>query len=253
MKDSGERWTYSEGVETLAQRQHLARYRFASRFVKGLRVLDVASGSGYGSYLLFKSGAKEVVGVDVDQQAVNYSNRTYHGENLSFVVGDAENLRFKKDRFDVVVSFETIEHLPNHLKYIQEIKRVLAKNGLFIMSTPDKDIYRAYNLGVNNQYHVSEMRRNEIIEFLNSHFTNARFYGQVPFNSRLWKSVSNFPFATAIIGKLGISAIYSFYRKLTFIPGLSSYYTKMSEEMSDSINPLDSKDYVYILAVAKNS
>ena len=184
---------------------------------------------------------------------MNYSNRTYHGENLSFVVGDAENLRFKKDRFDVVVSFETIEHLPNHLKYIQEIKRVLAKNGLFIMSTPDKDIYRAYNLGVNNQYHVSEMRRNEIIEFLNSHFTNARFYGQVPFNSRLWKSVSNFPFATAIIGKLGISAIYSFYRKLTFIPGLSSYYTKMSEEMSDSINPLDSKDYVYILAVAKNS
>ena len=161
-------------------------------------------------------------------------------------------MKFKKDRFDAVVSFETIEHLPNHLKYIQEIKRVLVKNGLFIMSTPDRDTYRAYNLGVNNQYHVSEMTRNEIIEFLNAHFTDVRFYGQVPFNSRLWKFIANLPFAAAIVGKLGISAIYSFYRKLTFLPGLSSYYTKMSEEMSDGICPLDKEDYVYILAVAKN-
>lgn len=254
MKDTGERLVYSDEIQTLSQTQHIARYKFAAKLVRGARVLDVACGSGYGAEILLKKGgAKSVVGVDIDHQAVKFSNNTYRQRGLSFIVGSAEKLNFDDNSFDVVVSFETIEHLSDHHSYLKEVKRVLVDNGMYIMSTPDKSNYKIYNLGAKNKFHISELSRVEITKLFNNGFDSVKFYGQVPFDRRLWRLLAKFKPLTLIVNWLGISTLYYIYQKLIFLPGLSSFYNRVSTEFNAPIYQLDNKEYVYILAVAKNS
>lgn len=254
MKDTGERLVYSKEIQTLSQTQHIARYEFAAKLVRGARVLDVACGSGYGAEILLKKGgANSVVGVDIDHQAVKFSSDTYRQRGLSFIVGSAEKLNFDDNAFDVVVSFETIEHLSDHHSYLEEVKRVLVDNGMYIMSTPDKSNYKVYNLGAKNKFHISELSRIEITDLLNTYFNSVKFYGQVPFENRLWTLVSKFKPVNIIVNILGISTLYTIYQKLTFLPGLSSFYNQVSAQVNVPISLLDNKEYVYILAVARNS
>src|SRR5688572_18974511 len=90
--------------------EHLARYRFAAKYVAGGRVLDIACGSGYGTALLREAGGREVVGVDVDPEAIAYARSRYQGVGVTFLAGDAASPPVA-GRFDLIVSFETIEHL----------------------------------------------------------------------------------------------------------------------------------------------
>ncbi len=101
------------------------RYEFALDWVKaGDRVLDIGSGSGYGSALLQRAGCR-VVGVDADARA----SKT--------LLGDALQLPFRDSSFDVVTTFETIEHVSDGERFLLELLRVLRPGGTFIGSTPN--------------------------------------------------------------------------------------------------------------------
>ena len=89
--------------------EHMIRYGLAKRFVQGKTVLDIACGSGYGSDILAKAGAKKVIGMDVDEDALNGARKKFVYDNLEFKKGNGLNLG--EYGFDVVISFETIEHL----------------------------------------------------------------------------------------------------------------------------------------------
>ena len=102
--------------------------------------MDVASGEGYGSFLLGQA-ARSVVGVDVDQKAVDFANENYMSERVSFRRGDAVKLPIEDQSVDVVVSFETIEHFADQSGFVAEIDRVLRPDGLVIISSPDREIY----------------------------------------------------------------------------------------------------------------
>ncbi|WP_153070309.1 class I SAM-dependent methyltransferase, partial [Escherichia coli] len=93
--------------------EHLHRYHFASRFCQGKRVLDVACGEGYGSRIL-SNAASSVVGVDISAEAVAHAQGKYARGSLEFVEASAASLPLPDDSFDVVVSFETIEHHDQH-------------------------------------------------------------------------------------------------------------------------------------------
>ena len=100
--------------------QHLARYEFAKKFASGKRVLDIACGSGYGSGELREAGARYVLGVDISDKAVEYAKAHYANSEVGFTVGSAENLS-SHGKFDLVVSFETIEHLEDPEIFLAEI------------------------------------------------------------------------------------------------------------------------------------
>jgi 2-polyprenyl-3-methyl-5-hydroxy-6-metoxy-1,4-benzoquinol methylase len=114
----------------------LSRYRFAFRFAKGQRVLDVASGAGFGSHLLAtEGGALEVVGVDVDEKAVAHARRSYPAPNLSFQVGDSQDLRgLAPSSFGLVTSMGTLEHIAQPNRFAQEVRRVLAPRGVWLVT-----------------------------------------------------------------------------------------------------------------------
>jgi len=118
---------------------HLDRYEFAATFAIGRRVLDCACGTGYGSALLATRGAAaSVIGIDLDEATIAYAARHHSRGNVRFVVADAGRLDMvASESIDLVVSFETIEHVPDDRVMLGELRRVLRPGGRFVVSTPN--------------------------------------------------------------------------------------------------------------------
>lgn len=171
---TGERFIPEESGQIAFE--HLHRYYFARKLVGGKDVLDVACGEGYGSDILARV-AKSVVGVDIASQAVAHAKARYVRENLGFVEGSAAALPFEDHKFDVVVSFETIEHHDRHEEMMLEISRVLRPGGVLVISSPDKQHY-SIATGCNNPFHVKELFLEEFLELVRRHFDNATLFGQ---------------------------------------------------------------------------
>ena len=111
------------------------RYETAARYVKDKRVLDIACGVGYGSQMLRLAGATTVVGVDVSPESVEYAKQRYQTSGIEFICADAEQFQ-SSEQFDVVVSFETIEHLIDPIKFLENIRSFLVPGGELILSVP---------------------------------------------------------------------------------------------------------------------
>lgn len=121
---------------------HLARYNFAKQFCKDKRVLDISCGEGYGSYILSLAGSKEVVGLDISEETILTAKKNYKSDNLNYLVSDAGALKDLKDNyFDLIVSFETIEHLNEVDNYLKEIQRVAKNDAIIIISCPNDYYY----------------------------------------------------------------------------------------------------------------
>ncbi len=120
---------------------HLNRYMIAKPFCENKRILDVASGEGYGSYLLKKWGAKKVIGIDVDEETVKTADSIFASEGVEFQCHTAEKLPFPDYYFDMIVSFETIEHLEHPENFLKEVKRTLKPGGIIIISCPNDPYY----------------------------------------------------------------------------------------------------------------
>jgi len=130
-----ERWVPGY-IWPIVEREHQLRYEFASNYTAEKRVLEVACGCGYGSWLLANNGkAASVWAADIDKDSVRYGAIRFPSEKISRNVMDVANLNFS-DQFDVAVSFETIEHLENPEDFLNRLHCALKPNGLLIISTP---------------------------------------------------------------------------------------------------------------------
>lgn len=142
-------------------KEHFERYKFSLQFITDKKVLDIACGSGYGSYLIAQSGAQEVWGGDIEQQAIETAKQNYQEENLHFRVIDVLDIPFDDSYFDVVVSFETIEHVRDVRVFRDELFRVLKPGGKLILSTPNRKVTQ--RLGIHNPYHLKEFSVEELV------------------------------------------------------------------------------------------
>lgn len=171
---SGERMhPTASDVETFWE--HVYRYRFACSWARGRRILDVASGEGYGSAALRAAGAQTVMGMDIDENAAAHARERY---NLEVTIGDATRMPFADGQFDLVISFETIEHLPSPAQFLAECARVCSPRGTVIVSTPNKDVYRDERAV--NPYHISEMSASTFADMVRARIPGRlRLFGQV--------------------------------------------------------------------------
>jgi SAM-dependent methyltransferase len=167
---TGERLLPEQQRGELVHAQHLARYDFAEQFARGRRVLDAACGEGYGTAIMAAGGARTAVGVDIDETTVEHARGKY---GLEFERADVAELPFEDGSFDLVVSFETLEHVPDAGVAIGEFRRVLAADGLLIASTPNSDRYL-----VANEFHTREYTEQEFGEMLAPHFAQVAFFYQ---------------------------------------------------------------------------
>jgi SAM-dependent methyltransferase len=157
--------------------EHYHRYLWAQALVTGRRVLDLGSGEGFGTALLADT-AEAVTGVDVDERTIEHSRANYAGSNLEFAVGSATDLSgFADSSFDAVVAFEMIEHVTEHERVLGEVARVLAPDGLLVMSTPERRAY-SDDRGFVNPYHERELTEDEFAALLGSRFSEVALFSQ---------------------------------------------------------------------------
>jgi len=162
-------------------------YIYAQKFVFGKRVLDCGCGGGYGSAYLTKNGAKEVIGIDLSKWAIEQAKILYSENNLKFMVMDATDLKFKDSNFDVVLSFQVIEHLKDYKKHLLEVKRVLKPRGIFIISTPNKNIISLNREKPVFPFHIKEFYPQELSNLLAEYFEEVRVMGQKTVNESYFK------------------------------------------------------------------
>jgi ubiquinone/menaquinone biosynthesis C-methylase UbiE len=185
-----ERLEIHDGTSGLEQ-EHLARYEYARQFVSGLDILDVACGTGYGSQMLAEAGAQSVLGIDISRETVDFARAHYASKKTRFELGDAQNLyEVRNQTVDVVVSFETVEHVPNADAFLAEVSRVLKPGGTFIVSTPDfrQGSFKQRLTGkLRNEFHVREYTGNEFLKVLRNSFEVLEICGQ-RLTRRVWLS-----------------------------------------------------------------
>jgi ubiquinone/menaquinone biosynthesis C-methylase UbiE len=154
--------------------EHVARYAFARRCAAGKRVLDAGCGTGYGSAELAQSAAA-VTGVDIAADAIEYARVNYPLPNLGFVESSCTAVPFPADSFDLVIAFEVIEHLADFRAFLDESARVLTREGLFIVSSPNKRYYAETRAETGpNPFHEHEFEAEELARELERVFPNVR-------------------------------------------------------------------------------
>lgn len=160
--------------------EHLHRYYSIAPILKGKKVLDIACGEGYGTAII-AAFATSAVGVDIDEEAIKLAVEKYtiKQNNIEFKYGSATNIPYENELFDVVVSFETIEHLSIEMQqqFMLEIKRVLRPEGVLVMSTPDTVNY-SERFGHDNTFHLHEFNKQEYIDFIDAHFKYSSIFYQ---------------------------------------------------------------------------
>lgn len=177
MEFTGERFIPGQGGAI--ELEHLNRYYFVVHQIdlKGKTVLDIASGEGYGSNIIAKHASK-VIGVDINFEAIEHAKNKYKANNIEFIQGSVVKIPMGDSSVDVVVSFETLEHHDKHDEMMLEIKRILRKNGILMISSPNKQHFSNFE---KNSFHVKELFYEEFKDLMNQYFSKTIFYVQRSF------------------------------------------------------------------------
>lgn len=167
------------------EKNHYKRYEFASDFVKkiddksNLVVGDFACGSGYGTCML-SSVSKKVIGVDICPKTIEFNKKNYKTiNNIEYHCENLVNLDFA-NTFDLITSFETIEHLEenNILAVLDNFYRAMKSNGYLVFSVPymQEDSEIAREMGFHKTFFIDE---NKLQTWLSSkNFIIEKFYYQ---------------------------------------------------------------------------
>lgn len=195
-KVSEERQTYSENSPWWGEHYH--RYIEAAKHINdNAHVLDIACGNGFGTYLLSKKTKGKVIGADIDAGAVKFCSKTFENDNLNFIVANGTNLPFPDNTFHAVTSFETIEHTIHYKSMLKEFFRVLKKNSLLLLSTPNSEVSSPNGI-IKNKFHTQEFSLNELRELLLEFSAEVEIKGQKyarydkkSFGSMMGRSIEN--------------------------------------------------------------
>jgi ubiquinone/menaquinone biosynthesis C-methylase UbiE len=158
--------------------EHVSRYAFAARYAPGKDALDIGCGAGYGTAEL-ASHARAVFGIDVAEDALRYAREHYSLPHAHFTRASASALPFGDASFDVATAFEVIEHLRDWRALLAEARRVLRRDGVFFVSTPNKSYYaESRQKDGPNPFHVHEFEFDEFEAALAEFFPSVSIFLQ---------------------------------------------------------------------------
>jgi ubiquinone/menaquinone biosynthesis C-methylase UbiE len=158
--------------------EHLHRYYEVIKHLKGDEIiLDIACGTGYGTHLL-STKCKSIIGGDIEREIIETNLNCWTNKNCAFTQMDGTKLPYDDGAFDVLVSFETIEHTVDYLKMLSEFKRVVKKGGLLFISTPNFYLNSPDGVIV-NKFHTQEFTPEEFDAILKLMFSEYKIFGQL--------------------------------------------------------------------------
>jgi len=173
--NTGERILLDKETPLMIAR-HFCAYKFAKDFVSGKSVLDVGCGEGYGSDFL-AGYANEVLGIDYDNDVISYAKEKYNKKNLQFLGLDIKDLSSLHRKFDVICSFQNIEHIRDTDELLKDILSLLNDSGVFICSTCNMKDASPGRTTPFNKFHVKEYVIDEFRNLLETHFKKVEIAG----------------------------------------------------------------------------
>ena len=163
--------------EYLIYLRHLFAYKFAKDNIsKNSFVLEVGCGEGYGTNLLSQNAVK-IIGVDVDRNTIAHASKKYGTENCIFRVYDGARIPYEDNTFDAVISFQVIEHVYDDINFVSEIYRVLKRNGVFILTTPNRTFRLKPGQKPWCRFHIREYYPHELENVLKTKFLDVKVWG----------------------------------------------------------------------------
>ncbi|RMF83834.1 MAG: class I SAM-dependent methyltransferase [Nitrospinota bacterium] len=157
--------------------RQLFAYRYAETHVYGKRVLDLGCGAGHGITLLAQK-ARMAVGMDKDLSGLLFARQQAGSAlPLSFVAASGYDLPFAEHSFDLVLSFQVLEHLHHPQTYLQAIKRILTPTGMAIFTTPNRRLRLLPFQSPWNHYHVREYDWRALRRLLHTTFPRVQLLG----------------------------------------------------------------------------
>lgn len=184
--DGDVRYVLGNDDDTLCKSAHIQRYLWAKQRFKNKRILDAGCGSGYGAYWLAENNIS-VLAVDLSKNAIKYAQKEYQRPNLTYKRLDLAKPGIALDyQFDVIISFDVLEHIHKADVYLANLERHTAPSGVVIVGTPNWKMTPAYNSpytelsedGRWNPYHIREYTPEELSELLKKYFASVTIMGQ---------------------------------------------------------------------------
>jgi 2-polyprenyl-3-methyl-5-hydroxy-6-metoxy-1,4-benzoquinol methylase len=170
----GERTLPDVPEENYWFRRHLVVYEWVARQVAGKRVIDMASGEGYGADVLARH-ASSVVGVEANPDAFEHARLRYARPKLRF---ERSMVEVYAEPCDAVVFLQTIEHVQDPGAVLEHFAAMLAPGGAVFVSTPN--VLTLAPPGAErsaNPWHVREYRPEEFRALCAAHFTHVDLFG----------------------------------------------------------------------------
>jgi ubiquinone/menaquinone biosynthesis C-methylase UbiE len=182
-----ERLSATRWMPPWVRAQHAERFRWAAALTAGNVVADVACGEGLGAREMAAGGAARVDGFDSSSKAIVAASRAMSDRRLAFCVADATRLPVRDGTYDILVSFETIEHIDDDRRFLAEAARVLKPAGRFVCSTPNRRLLDPGTKITNqpfNPFHVREYTQGELEGLLREFFASIAWFGQSQYHEQ---------------------------------------------------------------------
>ena len=229
LRNESERWVPGF-LNQSTEHSHTQRYEFACKFSEGKHVLDVACGIGKGSNIIATRGrANTVNGFDLQPEAIRYAKWRNSAPNIQFAIGNAQALGIT-NQYDLAVSFETVEHLPNYKDFFTSISASLKNGGQFLISTPISAL--EVDSKPANPYHIQEWGFLKFQEILSAYFKIEKVFVQLypfvaplqqPQRSLLYRVVNKIKRLTSK-GVIPVLAVKSEADKISIIEEFTGQY-----------------------------
>lgn len=155
---------------------HLSAYEEVARLAQDKQVLEIGCNTGYGTKMLSQV-CRRIVGVDLSISALQMAATRYAGENIGYLLVDGMRLPFADGEFELIISFQVIEHISNYNTYLSELKRVLAADGTVVLTTPNALVRLDPGMKPWNEFHVHEFSPVELTQLLSEWFPKVEVRG----------------------------------------------------------------------------
>jgi 2-polyprenyl-3-methyl-5-hydroxy-6-metoxy-1,4-benzoquinol methylase len=173
--------------------QQLARLRFFESQIgaRSCRILEFGCGTGFNCHYL-NSQASKVIGFDPSEEAVGIARSRY--PDVEFRVEDAcsPDLSIEPGTWDRIVAFEVLEHVPDMIAFLSNIRKHLKSEGIAFITTPNRLVFSLGHVpSPMNREHIKELSDRELASLLQGHFARIKLYGQKFTHNKLleeWKS-----------------------------------------------------------------
>ncbi len=154
-------------------------------------ILDIGTGTGDFIKILIESfkDYNSVIGIDIKEDSLEDARKKFKKDNIKFEIGRAEDLQYKNESFDTVSTSNVLHHLKNVSAAVNEIFRVLKKDGLFIVNEMYSDNQAEAQITHMLKHHISAeidtilgkehnktLKKNEIINFINDKFSKIKYF-----------------------------------------------------------------------------